>query len=99
MNPEDVLWSRNHFNLLALNAIWGLPRSGLIFRKVSRYELALHDVMPWSEGMDRGYREWSDDPITPLRTRLYRQAEFETISSRFTAAGIAVTDPKQLLKD
>lgn len=99
MNPDEVQWSRNYFNILSLNAIWGVPRSGLIFKKASRYELALHDLMPWSEEMGQGYRDWSDDPISAHRIRLYRQADFETIAQRFTAAGVNVTDPRGLLKD
>lgn len=99
MNPAEVRWSRNHFNLLAINAIWGVPRSGLVFRKVSLFELALDSVMPWSEEIGQGYQRGMDVPRTAKDLRRYQQSDFETIASRFVAAGVDVTDPKQLLKD
>lgn len=99
MNPEEVRWSRNHFNLLSLNASWAVPRSGLIFKKVSLFELALDNVMPWSEEMGQGWRSGMDVPRNARALRKYQQLDFETIASRFIAAGVEVTDPKQLLKD
>lgn len=96
MNPVEVRWSRNHFDLLAVNAVWGIPRSGLVFQKVSQYELALFNVMPWNPAMrDNGLAV----PHTPKALRDFQRRDFETISMRFTAAGIRVTDPKGLLKD
>jgi hypothetical protein len=99
MNPEEVRWSRNFFNLLKLNAVWAVPRSGLMFRKVSLFELALDNVMPWSEGMGQGWRHGLDVPPNKEELRKFQQMDFETIASRFRAAGVDVTDPKQLLKD
>jgi hypothetical protein len=100
MSPaEEVRWSRNYFNLLKLNAIWGIPRSGLVFKKVSQSELALDDVMPWSDMMREAALRGHDVPATAGALRRHQQLDFETISERFTAAGIKVTDPKQLLKD
>jgi hypothetical protein len=99
MNPAEVRWSRNHFNLLRLNAIWGIPRSGLVFKKVSLFELALDSVMPWSNEIGQGYQRGMDVPRNAKELRRYQQQEFETISLRFTAAGIEVTDPRGLLKD
>lgn len=99
MNPAEVRWSRNHFDLLALNAIWAIPRSGLIFKKASLYELALDRVMPFSEMMREAALAGRDVPATARELRKFQQMDFETISERFTAAGIRVTDPKGLLKD
>lgn len=99
MKPEEVRWSRNLFNTLSLNATWAVPRSGLIFKKVSLFELALVNVMPWSEAMGQGFRRGMDVPSTKKELRRYQQMDFETIASRFKAAGVDVTDPKQLLKD
>jgi hypothetical protein len=99
MNPAEVTWSRNFFNLLKLNAVWAVPRSGLIFKKVSLFELALDSVMPWSKEMDQGYQKGMDIPRNAMTLRRYQQQDFETISLRFKAAGIKVTDNKQLLKD
>jgi hypothetical protein len=99
MNPAEVRWSRNHFDLLAINAVWGIPRSGLIFKKASQFELALDSVMPFSDMMREAALAGSDVPATAKALRKYQQMDFETISERFTAAGIKVTDPKQILKD
>lgn len=99
MNPGEVRWSRNHFNLLSLNATWGVPRSGLVFKKVSLFELALISVMPWSKEIGQGYQRGMDVPRNAKELRRYQQLDFETISKRFTAAGIEVTDPQGLLKD
>lgn len=99
MNPAEVRWSRNHFNLLAINAIWGIPRSGLVFKKVSQSELALDSVMPFTDMMREAALWGRDVPATAGQLRRTQQLDFETISLRFTAAGIEVTDPKQLLKD
>jgi hypothetical protein len=99
MDPADVRWSRNHFRLLALNAVWGIPRSGLVFQKVSQSELALIQVMPWSEEMGQGYRRGMDVPANAGALRRHQQQDFWTIANRFNAAGVQVTDPQQLLKD
>jgi hypothetical protein len=99
MNPAEIRWSRNHFDLLALNAIWGVPRSGLVFKKVSQFELALDNLMPWSRQMGQGFEYGFDLPPTKRELRRFQIADFECIAKRFTAAGIKVTDPKQLLKD
>jgi len=99
MNPAEVRWSRNHFDLLNLNAVWGVPRSGLIFQKVSSTELALINVLPWTDMMREGALQGVDVPSSAKALRKYQQLDFETISERFTAAGIKVTDPRGLLKD
>jgi hypothetical protein len=99
MNPDEVRWSRNLFNTLNLNATWAVPRSGLIFQKVSLFELSLILVMPWSEEMGRGYQTGKDVPASAEELRRYQRADFETIAKRFRAAGVEVTDPKQILKD
>lgn len=84
---------------MSLNAVWAVPRSGLIFKKVSLRELALGNVMPWSEAMGQGYGMGKDVPPNKGALRLVQQLDFETIAMRFRAAGIEVTDPKQLLKE
>jgi hypothetical protein len=99
MNPEHVRWSRNHFNLLSLNATWAVPRSGLIFKKVSQLQLALDNVMPWSDEIGQGWRRGMDVPRNAKELLRYQRSDFEVIAKNFGAAGVDVTDPKQLLKD
>lgn len=99
MNQWEIDWSRNHFSLLAIDAIWGIPRAGLFFKKVSYTELALDSLMPWMEEMGVAFREGHDVPPDAAELRRHQVREFETIASRFVAAGISVTDPKGLLHD
>jgi hypothetical protein len=99
MNPAEVQWSRNYFDLLALNATWMIPRSGLVFKKVSQFELALMSILPFSDMMREAALRGFDVPATAVGLRRYQQLDFETISERFTAAGIKITDPKGILKD
>jgi hypothetical protein len=99
MNQWEVEWSRNHFSLLALNAIWGIPRSGLVFKKVSHSELALDSLMPWTEEMGKAFADGFDVPPDAHELRRHQIMDFETLSERFTAAGIEITDPKGLLHD
>lgn len=99
MEQWEVEWSRNHFNLLKLNAIWGVPRSGLIFRKVSDHELALDDLMPWTEEMGKGFTHGFDVPPTAKELKRCQIADFECIAERLKAARIKLSDPKGLLHD
>lgn len=98
MNDWEVEWSRNHFRLLAINGVWGVPRSGLVFRKVSESEFALDNLMPWSEDMGRGFEYGFSVPPTKDKLLEYQRDDFNCIAKRFTAAGIKMTDPKGLLK-
>jgi hypothetical protein len=89
MTPEAVMWSRQHFEMLADLDVWGVPRSGLMFQKQRWYEptgevskLVLIARMPWIEGM----------PITEEGLREYQQEDYETIKANFEAAGIVVED-------
>jgi nucleotide-binding universal stress UspA family protein len=99
MEQWEVQWSRNHFKLLSLNATWAIPRSGLIFKKVSHSEMALDMLMPWMEEMGAAYKEGRDVPPDAAELKRHQQLDFETIAERFEAAGINVTDPKGLLHD
>jgi hypothetical protein len=82
---------------MRINAIWGIPRSGLVFRKVSKWELALDELMPYTREMGAGFKHGFDVPPTPEDLKHHQIQDFETISKRFIAAGITVTDPKGLL--
>lgn len=99
MNAGEILWSRNHFNLLAPGAIWGLPSSGLVFRKVNQFQLELFQVMPWSKEMGQGYLHGRDLPASAQDLRRVQQHTFDLVAKNFGAAGIDVIDPRGLLKD
>src|SRR4051812_15747882 len=96
---EEVRWSRNFFDTLALGAIWSVPRSAIVFQKVSVNELAIHSMMPYSEDIAKAFAWGFDVPPDKEHLRKAQQSDFEAISERFKAAGINVTDPKGLLHD
>ncbi len=52
MNPAHVEWCRSMWGLMADGGAWGLPNSGLIFRKdAAARELVLIQAMPHMPGM------------------------------------------------
>jgi hypothetical protein len=80
LDPGHVAWSRRQFDILAEGAIWGVPRSGMIFQRRGD-TLVLIECMPHMNGM----------PLTPAQLAEQQQNEFEAIAEHFEAAGIAVT--------
>lgn len=44
----DILWSLRNFQMLSIGGTWGVPRSGLIFRKEDTKTLALVAKVPTS---------------------------------------------------
>jgi hypothetical protein len=80
MDSAHVEWSRQHFELMADGGMWGVPRSGLMFRKEGD-KLVLTTLMPWQEGM----------PITAKELQEQQDNEYEDIKRHFEAAGVTVT--------
>lgn len=76
---QHVPWCKVTFASLVEGGVWGVPRSGLIFRKEGG-ALVLAQEMPYDEAM----------PITPEQLREQQDAEFEQIREHFAAAGIEV---------
>jgi hypothetical protein len=76
-----VEWSRRHFALMGDGGMWGVPRSGLIFRRAGDF-LILHAVMPYMEEMV--------GTVTPEQLHEQQVAEYETIAAYFEAAGVPV---------
>jgi IMP dehydrogenase/GMP reductase len=81
-DPAAVEWARMHWAMLAEGGIWGLPRSGLTFRKLDG-RLVLLDRMPWSEGMplsQEELREYQDDDFAGVRL-MYAQLGIEVVEA------------------
>lgn len=78
--PEFRRWSRTIFQMIADDGVWGVPRSGLIFRKAGPTKLTLIGRMPWSIDM----------PITARELRDYQDEEFEEIKFQFGLVGVEV---------
>jgi hypothetical protein len=73
-------WCRSIFALVAEGGTWGVPRSGLLFRKQDG-KLVLYAEMPYDPAM----------PITPEQLREQQDSEFESIRRHFAAADVEVT--------
>ena len=73
-------WCRSIFDLIAEGGVWGIPRSGLLFRKEGN-TLRLLASMPHDPAM----------PVTPVELDVVQASEFEQVRSHFAAAGITVT--------
>jgi hypothetical protein len=79
LDPAHIAWSRRQFDIMAEGAIWGVPRSGMIFQRRGD-TLVLIECMPHMNGM----------PVTPAQLAEQQQYEYEAIAEHFTAAGIIV---------
>ena len=80
-DPAYVAWSRNLFATITDGGAWGIPRSGLIFRKRGQ-RLELTDRMPHDPDM----------PVTAAQLREQQDRELAVVAATFGAAGIAVVD-------
>jgi biotin carboxyl carrier protein len=75
----SAVWCRSLFNSLSEGGAWGIPRSGLLFRKRGDV-LVLAGVMPHDRLM----------PISAERLRAMQNADSNLIARHFKAAGIKV---------
>jgi hypothetical protein len=76
---QHVAWCRSMFDSCREGGVWGIPRSGLVFRK-ERGAFVLHQVMPHEPGM----------PITEQELREQQEDELESMRAHFGAAGVEV---------
>ena len=81
VDPAHAEWSRNLFKSLRDGGSWGVPRSGMIFRKIGS-ELHLMLRMPHDPAM----------PCTADELKEQQDGEFASVQRTFRAAGIAVVD-------
>jgi hypothetical protein len=75
----DAQWSKNLFASLNEGGVWGVPRSGLMFRKRGK-EFVLFARMPHMKEM----------PITARQLRRQQNSDFAIIREKFAEAGIKV---------
>jgi hypothetical protein len=85
-NPHHVRWCKRLFDGLKDGAIWGVPRSGMIFRRHG-------DKLVWEEQMPH----MADMPISATQLEEQQEREFESISAHFGAAGIKVLKSIRLM--
>jgi len=98
IKPEHIAWSKNVFASIKDGGTWGVPRSGLIFKKVGDH-LEIYQVMPWIPEMSAALERGADIPASPEELKGYQMDDFMCIQRNFEAAGIEVTDPRELLID
>jgi hypothetical protein len=79
IEQKNVIWSKNHFRIMANGGTWGVPRSGLLWQKHGD-ELVLLARMPWVREM----------PITAEQLQQQQDADIESISEHMRAAGVKV---------
>ena len=84
LDPAHVEWCRSMFNLLADGGVWGVPRSGVVWRKEGK-TLVLDALMPWMEEME--------GVITPSELHRQQEDEIDAVTRHFAAAGITVVAP------
>lgn len=91
VTPEDVQWSRNLFNSMNDGATWGVPRSGLVFKREGG-KLVLRKRMPYTPEVSAAFGHGADVPPSQSAMDEYQQRDFELIAAHFRAAGIEVED-------
>jgi len=87
----DIQWSKRLFAALSEGATWGVPRSGLIFRRRGN-KLVLTERMPYTPEMSEGFGRGANVPASPTDLARYQQSDVDAIFDRFKAAGVEVED-------
>jgi hypothetical protein len=81
MKPEDIEWSHRTFSMMAEGGTWGVPRSGLIFKRKEN-SLILTCRMPWKAEM----------PLSAIELKTQQDSDYGIIKRHFEAAGVTVSD-------
>jgi hypothetical protein len=81
----EAAWSRELFDMLAQDGTWGVPRSGLIFRKAGE-TLVLIARLP---------HNMSSPELSGEALREKQQEDVDLITKHFGEAGILVVDESE----
>jgi hypothetical protein len=80
---QQAEWATAMWNMLRDNGIWGIPRSGLMYRKdKERARLTLYERMPWMEGM----------PLTREELLAEQDSDHGGLVVLFAIIGVEVVD-------
>lgn len=79
LNPAHVAWFKQLFRSLRDGGVWGIPRSGLLFKREGN-EIVLMLRMPHDPGM----------PCTAAELAQQQEWEYEEAAAHFAASGITV---------
>jgi hypothetical protein len=77
VSKDHVEWCRHMHRIIAQGGIWGLPRSGLVFRKTGNVLLWVGTIPPATR-------------IPPALLDEAREHEFEENFKNFSKAGVAM---------
>lgn len=82
-SPESADFGRSLWRMLGDGGTWGIPRSGLVYRKdQGNARLVLTARMPWEEGM----------PISEEQLREQQNADHQGIELMMSVVGVTVDD-------
>lgn len=96
MKTEHIEWCKRHHASIRDGGSWGVPRSGLVFKKtVTGFELV--DVMPYTDDLAFGASIDKDVPQSAEALLEWQREDFACIQRHNKAAGLEITDPKALL--
>jgi hypothetical protein len=86
-DPEHVAWCRQRMNMLAEGGVWGVPRSGLTYRKRGNtLVLTRRAAMPAALGSAaEAEAQWKD----------HQDDDFAATKEHFEAAGYTVIDESE----
>lgn len=84
-------WCKQIFSAMNDGAIWGVPRSGLIFKK-EKGKLILAQRMPYLPEMSSAFTAGDSVPPSPSALEKHQQSDVDAITAHFRAAGIEVED-------
>lgn len=74
-------WASSMWAMLREGGVWGVPRSGLVFRKEGSLFI-LQDRMPWMEEMPWSKVDWEE----------IQRDDIDGISAMFASIGVTVQE-------
>jgi hypothetical protein len=97
MNTDKYTeWTKRHHAMMRNGGMWAIPKACLIFMRTPEgFELA--ETMPYLPEMSEAFSHGADVPASPSALREYQINFFMVIQAHNEAAGLKVTDPKNLL--
>jgi hypothetical protein len=94
---SHVAWCKRHHASIKIGGVWGVPRSGLLFKKTAA-GFDLENVMPYSPAMEQAFQAFGADvPGTAEELLEYQLNDFACVQRHNKEAGLEVTDSKSLL--
>lgn len=84
LDPDNVAGTFALFDMVRVGGIWGVPRSGLVYRRDNDTTLTLIERMPWMPEME--------GTITAEQLAEQQQSDHDGMVAHLGAAGVTVND-------